>query len=571
MNKRTHTGGANRAAPHARRKRDRDLFLVLPWLCAAAACLLALWAITTYAWVVAGRIRYPYDLEWMESGMLCHALRLYSGLPIYAPPSVDFVPHLYTPLYPLLVAGLAHLAGGVSYALARAVSLSAFLGALTIAFLWARREGGSWLAGLVALSLPLATFADTGGFFDLARSDSLQLFLTVAGAKIAYDARGRHADMVLAAVLLVAAFFAKQTAAPCIAFIGLGLLPTRRPAVLTLAVAGCLLFGLCLLVSNRASDGWFWTYIFRLHQSHPFHSHRAYIETPRLLLTLLGAAALLVPWALISEGRRGGGRPETDGASDELELPLPERPGPQPTPHGLWFLAWLGLGGLVTSMIAFGTQWAHTNAYIPGIFFPSLAIAVAAGRLLHRSDEPRAQTSSSRRGRALRQALVWGLLAASLYPRMRSLDPRAHIPTVADRQAGDAVIERLRSAPGEVLIPFHPFYAHLAGKRTFLHRMGIWDVRDTVAAPVRGLQAAIVQRRFSRIVMDDKVEATWHDWPELLSNYRLVERIVGPRPVEGARTVPALVLEPLPRQDWAGPSDPAGEPGSDPGSEPVSP
>lgn len=563
MNKRTHTGGASRAAPHARRKHDRDLFLIAPWLCAAAACLLALWAIATYAWVVAGRIRYPYDLEWMESGMLTHALRLLHGQPIYAPPSIDFIPHLYTPLYPLVVAGLAHLTGDVSYTLARAVSLLAFVSALGIAFLWARREGGSWLAGLVALSLPLATFAQTGGFFDLARSDSLQLFLTVAGAKVAYDARSRHADMVLAAVLLVAAFFAKQTAAPLIVFIGLGLLPARRPSVLTLAVAGCALFGLCLLVSNSASGGWFWTYIFRLHQSHPFYSHRAYIETPRTLLTLLGVAALVIPWALLSEGLRR----DADSRSDELEVPPPAPVGPQPTPGGLWFLSWLGLGGLVTSMISFGTQWAHTNAYIPGIFFPSLAIAVAAGRLLHRMDEPRAQTSGSRRGRALRQALVWGLLAASLYPRMRELDPRAHIPTAADRAAGDAVIEKLRSAPGEVLIPFHPFYAHLAGKRTFLHRMGIWDVRDTVAAPVRGLQAAIVQRRFARIVMDDKVEATWHDWPELLSNYRIVERFVGPRPVEGARTVPTLTLEPLPREDWAGQPEAGSEGGGELGSE----
>jgi len=556
MNKKTHTGGPGRAAPHARRKKDRDLFLALPWLTAAAACLLALWAVATYAWVVAQRIRYPYDLEWMESGMLCHALRLFQGQPIYAPPSVDFIPHLYTPLYPLVVAGLGHLFGDVSYPLARAVSLAAFVGALGIAAWWARREGGSWLTALIALALPLACFADTGGFYDLARTDSLQLFLTVAGAYVAFYARGRHADMVLAAVLLVAAFFAKQTAAPCIAFIGLGLLPSRRPSVWTLAAAGCGLFALCVWISNRASDGWFWTYIFRLHQSHPFHSHRAYIETPRVLGTLLGAGLVLVPWALLSQGlRRSEPMP---GESDEHRLSLPPLTSTEhepATPQGLMFLSWLALGGLLTSMIGFGTQWAHINAYISGVFFPSLAIAVAAGRLLHRSDEPRAQTQSSRRGRALRQTLVWTLLALSLYPRMRALQPRAHVPTAADRAAGDAVIEKLRSAPGEVLIPFHPFYAHLAGKKTYLHRMGVWDVRDTVAAPVRGLQAAIVQRRFARIVMDDKVEATWHDWPEILVHYRVVERFVGPRPVEGARTVPSLVLEPVPQQDWGGGSD----------------
>lgn len=552
MNKKTHTGGPGRVAPHARRKRDRDLFLTLPWLAAAVACLLALWAVATYAWVVAHRIRFPYDLEWMESGMLCHALRLFQGQPIYAPPSVDFVPHLYTPLYPLVVAGLGHVLGDVGYGLGRSVSLASFVGALAVATWWARREGGSWLAAAIALALPVACFAETGGFYDLARSDSLQLFLTVLGAAVAFYARGRHADMVMAAVLLVAAFFAKQTAAPLIAFVGVGLLPSRRPSVLTLAVAGCGLFALCLWASNRASGGWFWTYIFRLHQSHPFHSHRAYIETPRVLLGLLGAGAVLVPWAVLSFGLRraaDAGRPELDALSSDSQ-PIPQQV--TPSANGLLFLSWLAIGGLLTSMIGFGTQWAHVNAYIPGIFFPALAMAVAAGRLLHRSDEPRAQTQSSRRGRALRQTLVWALLAASLYPRMRALQPRAHVPTDTDRAAGAAVIEKLRSTPGDVLIPFHPFYAHLAGKKTFLHRMGVWDVRDTVAGPVRGLQAAIVQQRFSRIVMDDKVEATWHDWPELLSHYRIVERFVGPRCVEGARTVPSLVLEPVPQQDFVG-------------------
>ena len=176
------------------------------------------------------------------------------------------------------------------------------------------------------------------------------------------------ADLTLAAVLLVAAFFAKQTAAPCIVFIGLGLLPTRRPSIITFAVVGCALFALCVTVASRASDGWFWTYIFRLHQGHPFHSHRAYIETPRTLITIIGAALALVPWALLSGWLR-----QTD--PDDVEVTPPDAPISLATPHGLSFLAWLALGGLLTSMIAFGTQWAHTNAYIPGVFFPSLAIA----------------------------------------------------------------------------------------------------------------------------------------------------------------------------------------------------
>lgn len=492
------------------------------FLVEAVALSLAVLALGCFAYIVARRIAYPYDLEWMEGGMLHHALRLFSGQPIYTAPSIDFIPHLYTPLYPMVVAALGKLAGGVGYLVGRAVSVGAFFGALVIAVLWARREGRSLVAAVVAMALPVAAFPDTGAFYDLVRCDSLQLYLTVAGAALAFYGCDRHATMAGAALVLVLSFFAKQTAAPLIAFVGVGLLPRvhRKKPILTFIAVGVLSFVILIYAQNRASGGWFWTYIFQLHQSHTFFTRRAFVETPLSLLRILGPSVLLVLWALLSQSLRRAETPEGDG---------------------FYFLAWLGFGGFFAACLAFGTQWAHVNALIPGVFFPSLAIGAAAGRLLRRG--------GMGRGRALRHALVWLLLIFSLAPRLRALHPSAHIPTEADRRAGDAVIERLRSAPGDVLIPFHPFYAHLAGKRVFLHRMGVWDVRGTVAGPVRGLDAAFAQQRFSRIIFDAKVEATWVDWPEVLSHYRITERFVGPKVVAGASTMPALVLEPLPPVD----------------------
>ena len=519
-----------------RNRRSRDfgwLLLFAVSLIQALALGLALLAAGCFAWVVARRIAYPYDLEWMEGSMLHHALRIASGLPIYTPPSIDFVPHLYTPLYPWVVAFLGKLCGGVGYLVGRMVSLVAFLGALGIGGYCAWREGGSRLAALVALALPVAAFADTGGFYDLVRCDSLQLFFAIAGAALAIYGRARHLTMVGAALLFVAAFFAKQTAGPLAVSVGLFLLLLARKhkPVWTFAAAGAITIAVLMYVQNRASDGWFFTYIFHLHQNHAFFSRRAWIETPLRLLVLLGPALLLVPWALLAQAL---------GRSSEPAL-------------GLGYWSWLGLSGFTTACLSFGTQWAHINAFIPGIFFPSIAIGIAAGRLLRRSESPRTQSfmqrHGSRSGRALRQGLVWLLLGLSLGPRVLAWHPTAHIPTAADRQAGDSVIARLASAPGDVLIPFHPFYAHLAGKRVFLHRMGIWDVRGTKAGPVHGLEAAFAQQRFSRIIFDKKVEATWSDWPEVLSHYRIVERFIGPRVVEGADTRPELVLEPVPPTD----------------------
>ncbi|MGZ3406533.1 MAG: hypothetical protein ACXVAN_08845, partial [Polyangia bacterium] len=106
------------------------------------------------------------------------------------------------------------------------------------------------------------------------------------------------------------------------------------------------------------------------------------------------------------------------------------------------------------------------------------------------------------------------------------------------------LIARMRATDGEILIPFHPFYAHLAGKRTYLHRMGVLDIgRAGMGAPV-GLAEAIAAHKFALVIMDDKVEGNWQTWPGLLSAYHIAGTIVGPRVVSGATTEPRFLLVP---------------------------
>jgi hypothetical protein len=302
------------------------------------------------------------------------------------------------------------------------------------------------------------------------------------------------------------------------------LLTNVRAAVVygvTLAVVGLP----ALWLSNHASDGWFWTYTSVLHRKHDFFAARAFIGTPGRLLLILGPAVLLVPWALVR--RR--------------------------TP-GLVFATFIALVGIFAACLSFGTQWAFTNAFMPGVMLPAIAIGVAAGRLL--DDGPR-----------LRPAAVYLLLSLSIIcgtgallpiagrtlpkswqvealQRPTGLDPRVFLPTARDRQLGDALILRLRATDGEVLIPFHPFYGYLAGKRTYLHRMGVMDTwRAGMGAP-RGLSQALAEKRFSLIVMDDKIENNWFMWPGLLESYRILATLDGPPVVSGSETRPKFLLVP---------------------------
>jgi hypothetical protein len=382
------------------------------------------------------------------------------------------------------------------------------------------------------MAIPCAAFIPTGAFYDLARPDSLFLGLSTAALLVAWWGRHSHAGGIAAGLLMVAAFFTKQTAATFMVALGLALLAMSwRVALsygLTLAVVGLPL----LYWADRTSHGWFYIYVSKLHRQHSFYALRAFVLSPGRLLALLGPALLTVPWAL--HRRRS---------------------------PGLIYATFMGLVGAGAACLSFGTQWAYINAFMPGVMVPAIAIGTAAGRLVAPGDRERDRAPTPPR----RPAVVYALLALSLLcaaggllslgarlaPRAWDLhddgsgyDPRAQIPTAEERRLGDALIARLRASDGEVLIPFHPFYGHLAGKRTYLHRMGVLDIWRAGMGTPAGLAEALATHRFALVVVDDKLDGNWFMWPGLDNQYRLVDRLTGPHVVTGAATFPRDVLAP---------------------------
>jgi hypothetical protein len=493
----------------------------------ALAVALAVLALGALVWIFARRVGWPFDLEWMEGGELCHALRLVEHQPIYAPPSIDFIPYLYTPFYPAILATLSHLFG-LGYGLARVTSLLGFVGATVLGYVFARREGGSRATALCAMAIPAAAFVPTGAWYDLARPDSLFLGLTTAGLLVGWWKRRSHAGVIAAALLLIAAFFCKQTASPFMIALGLALLVIDWRKLVSYG-ATLVLVGVPLLWwLNHSSGGWFWTYVFKLHQQHDFYAGRAFLGTPLRLFLLLGPAALCVPWALSRERS-----------------------------PGLVYATFVACAGVGAACLGFGTQWAFTNAFIPGVFYPSIAIGAAAGRLVTARELPRLRPHVVYLLLAVSLALAPGALvplAGRVTPRDWAMDrttptgydPRPYLPGEPDRQRAVELINRLKTTPGDVLIPFHPFYGHLAGKKTFLHRMGVLDVgRAGLGAP-RGLVEAIRDHRWSLVVMDNKIDGNWFWWPGLQQSYAKQETISGPRVFSGADTEPRYLLSVAP-------------------------
>ena len=56
-----------------------------------------------FLYTTLSRMFYPFDLEWMEGGMLVHGLRIMEGKQLYVEPSSEFIPFIYPPLYSWLL------------------------------------------------------------------------------------------------------------------------------------------------------------------------------------------------------------------------------------------------------------------------------------------------------------------------------------------------------------------------------------------------------------------------------------------------------------------------------------
>jgi len=525
---------------------------------AALAVLFAIYQLLVLGVTLGLRLGYPHDLEWMESGMMTHAQRLAAGHDLYGPPTVDFVPYLYTPGYPALVALLSK-PFGLTYLLARSVSVASIAWVCYLAYRICRKEG-SRIGGLVAVGMIAASFPFTGAWYDIARADSLFLAMVVSVLYLVrFHARSRWACLG-AGVLIVAAFYTKQTASLFGVAAGLALLAQTFWGAAIYGVTAGVLWGGSVWLYNQATGGWFWRWIYQMHQKHDFNDVRAYDMAPdhfwkhmpigiSLVLVLVILGTLYWLWRGVLWVAR---QPAVGAAAPRLAAPT----------VGLVLWTFFALVGFVVSSIGFGTQFSWFNAYMPGTTLGAIAIGVAIAELGRhgaalagpaRADDPE-RAGWRRAGRALAIAAGAVLMARELHAL--SWRPDGKIPERRDRRAGALVMRLVREAPGDVLVFSHPFYAYQAGKRTFLHRMGIRDVLASNLGYPKGLEDGIRQRRWAMILVDDKID--WDQLPGLRGSYRLARDLGGPevmRTFSGAETRPKKIYVPIDSK-WTPPAEP---------------
>ena len=94
-----------------------------------------------FAYVEGLRLFCPIELGNGEGLMMDEVIRIMRGLPLYAPPSLEFIPFVYMPLFPALVAPLAKLLGPDLWQ-GRLLDLISVVGIVVLMFVIVRRATG---------------------------------------------------------------------------------------------------------------------------------------------------------------------------------------------------------------------------------------------------------------------------------------------------------------------------------------------------------------------------------------------------------------------------------------------
>lgn len=465
-------------------------------------------------WIWAHRLNYPFDLEWMEGGMLAHAWRLRHGLPLYDPPSAEFVPFVYPPGYPALVAALSR-GFGMSIALGRAVSIGSILAAAAALAFAVRRAGGErHVAAGVALVF-LGTYPQAGAFYDIVRPDALSVALL--GWAVALAAERHRLAPVAAGLLLAGATLAKHNAAifglPLL--VGLGARDRRAGVGFGLAWLGgtAALFGPIEL----ATGGRLSTWLLEVPAAHRMFWWRGPVESVREWGTALPVAFGLLGGGAVLRAARSGRVPPWLAAVGPVWAGIglawaftyhPPAPGSGLVPVA-YAAAYFALGAVPVGLIVAPLRVAPERLLVAGV-----VVVAGIGAALMRIHDggfvnvhtPLFWAGSWAFGLALvglRSQLGAALLCAQLVWAAAQLRPAALIPSPADVAAGWRFVAAIRQVDGPVLSPFNPWLPVYAGKPPSLHAMAVWDVnypggpfRDDLA----DIQRALRERHWTLVV-----------------------------------------------------------------------
>ncbi|MBK9924919.1 MAG: glycosyltransferase family 39 protein [Anaerolineales bacterium] len=457
---------------------------------------------------------YPFELEWIEGGMVDQVQRIVDGNSVYTAPSINFVPFLYPPLYFYLSALVSPLLGGGLLPL-RLVSFIASLISFTTIFLIVYDETKSWWASLLSTSLFVASFRITGAWLDIARVDSL--FLTLWLLFVFFIRRQKTPSYaILTGLLAAATFLTKQTALiACLPAIFYFLIKNRKYALILLA-ATTVTIGAVTLALNLASEGWYSYYIFGL-----LFQQTEWLKTEMVTMwrnDLLIHAPLAILVALFFFANK---------TNQDRSI------------YFQW--AVISAGALAGTFLTRVKEGGYDNVLLPAYAIISILFGLGLNELMKISK----QLETGRKTRM--ESMIH--IACLIQLIILFYNPYEQIPTNADLKAGHELIQFISNFDGNVYIADHGYLSTLAGKKPYAHQSAIWDIvrgnkkSEGKALLRENLNDMIREQLFDVIILD----SSWnYCCPKINQYYTKTETIfdeetMGFYPVTGWRRRPTIV------------------------------
>lgn len=408
--------------------------------------LLLLASLTTigFGYAVSQRLFYPHELEWMEGALADHASRVADGLPIYCEPQAEHVPFLYAPML-FWLGGFGMKLGLDGIVALRLIAVAFSLGSAMLIGHWVRKETGKVVPGLVATGLFLAGYGWLAWWYDLARNDSLFVFLCLATS---YQLRhGGQRQWLWAGLLAALALLAKQSTLMWLPAVGVGALCWNWRVAVRFGLVATVAMLASIGLQHFSSDGWSTFYLFEMPRHHGWvgENKLGYWTrdiAPMLPLLLLGLSGFLLTVR------------HNVGAA--------------------LYLAAFGCGGIACSWLSRMHVGGFDNVMMYGF-----AGACVLG--------PIAATHASRSMRivgpfALMLTFAWlGYEAWQRSPSVTCLPPATH------RKAHDELRTLVEAQDGPVWIPAHGHIAYRAGKGTGAHGQAIFDLMQMLPKQPDGM------------------------------------------------------------------------------------
>ncbi|MGQ9818936.1 MAG: hypothetical protein ACUVQ1_03305 [Candidatus Kapaibacteriales bacterium] len=417
--------------------------------------------------IVFKRINYPFELEWMEGSTVEHIIRLVEGKKIYTNPTLEFIPHIYTPFFNYIGFIFSKLFG-IGFFPLRLISSISYLGTCYVIYRIVFDETKSHLWAIVGISIYSGSYGISGFWYDLARVDSLANFFTILSFFFLIKDKNTH--LILSIFFAFLAFYTKQSQLIIILLTTLPLfvISIKKYLIYLISLLGLIIIS--ILIENFISNGWFFFWNFTLPQNHYWEWNRAITFWTIDILPFYSISLLLIFFFISIKTKWNEQRSSF---------------------YTLFFIS-----SLINSYILRLHYGGYNNVFIPLIISLSILLPIACYYY------QKIYFANKLFGKFIYLAIVVQFI-------LLIYKPERAIPKHEAITAGLNFIEFLKKADGEVFIPAHSYISRLAGKKSYTHFVLMNDLFISSLQEKNSLyfewKEALKNGKFSLIIMENHI------------------------------------------------------------------